>query len=382
MIILDKPYASKELKEYLQQSKTPVLNNDYAAKAAAEFALNLKSEKEFKELLKTNKNLLTVSENSLKWIYDNLEDKEKINGISVMKNKTAVRKLLSPLYGNFFFKEAATDELNNIDFKSLRLPLVLKPSVGFFSVGVYIIFNENDWKKALADIETNINAWKKDYPENVIGKSLFIMEEYIEGEEYALDAYYDENGKAVILNILKHDFGSDSDVSDRLYYSGKRIIEENISPFTAFLDCVNRFFNVKNFPVHVELRVKNGKIVPIEFNPMRFAGWCTTDLSLFAYGFRTYDYFLNGTKPDWKSLLKGKDKKIYTLILLNKPAAHDCGKKFDYEALAKKFKKVLNVRKTENPDSPVFGFLFTETAEADKAELDYIVKTDLTEFTV
>lgn len=36
---------------------------------------------------------------------------------------------------------------------------------------------------------------------------------------------------------------------------------------------------VTNFPVHVEIRVKEDKICPIEFNPMRFAGLCTTDIA-------------------------------------------------------------------------------------------------------
>lgn len=59
-----------------------------------------------------------------------------------------------------------------------------------------------------------------------MGNAVFILEQYITGEEYALDAYYDENGRAVLLNIMKHDFACSSDVSDRLYYTGKEIIEK------------------------------------------------------------------------------------------------------------------------------------------------------------
>ena len=34
---------------------------------------------------------------------------------------------------------------------------------------------------------------------------------------------------------------------------------------------------LKNFPLHTEVRVnEKGEIIPIEVNPMRFGGWCTT----------------------------------------------------------------------------------------------------------
>jgi NADPH-dependent curcumin reductase CurA len=34
--------------------------------------------------------------------------------------------------------------------------------------------------------------------------SNFIIEEFIQGEEYAIDYYYDNNGDAVLLNVLHH----------------------------------------------------------------------------------------------------------------------------------------------------------------------------------
>ena len=50
------------------------------------------------------------------------------------------------------------------------------------------------------------------------------MEEYVEGEEYAIDCYFDEKGEVVILNILHHKFSSGRDTSDRVYSTSKEII--------------------------------------------------------------------------------------------------------------------------------------------------------------
>ena len=169
-------------------------------------------------------------------------------------------------------------------------------------------------------------------------------------------------------------------MSDRLYYTGKEIIEKQLPVFEAYLKKVNALLRTKNFPAHIEVRMEGDSIVPIEFNPMRFAGWCTTDLVNFAFGLKTVDYFLNGQKPDWNSLLAGKENKIYSLIVLNKP--ENCGavKDFDYDGLCSRFKKVLSLRKLDFNRYPTFGFLFTETDAADRQELDDIIRSDLTEF--
>jgi hypothetical protein len=126
--------------------------------------------------------------------------------------------------------------------------------------------------------------------------------------------------------------------------------------------------------------VKGDLIVPIEFNPMRFAGWCTTDLVEFAFGLNTVDYFLKGKRPDWSVLLSGKENKIYSMIVLNKPEGCGAVHAFDYDTLCGRFNKVLRLRKLDYDKYPTFGFLFTETDAEDRQELDTIIGSDLTEF--
>ena len=190
----------------------------------------------------------------------------------------------------------------------------------------------------------------------------------------------DCEGKAVIVNIFHHEFASADDVSDRLYCSGASIIREHLQPFTDFFNRMNEEMGARNLPIHLELRVDNGRIIPIEANPLRFAGWCLTDLSLHAYGFRTYDYFLNDIRPDWDSLLKGREENIYSFIVLNPPASLKSGDVFHYDRLCASFGKVLELRPIDYHTGPVFGFLFTETKASDRAELDHILRSDLTEY--
>lgn len=88
----------------------------------------------------------------------------------------------------------------------LPLPVVLKPSVGFCSMGVYVIEEPEDWAAAVADIARREDGWHERYPESVVGSSEYLIEGYLAGTEYALDAYFDEGGTPHILNILRHDF--------------------------------------------------------------------------------------------------------------------------------------------------------------------------------
>ena len=380
MIILERPYVSDELKDYLAETGLPVLKNDTAIECGAGYPLNLVDECDFRETLNKGGKLYTVSENALEWVYDNVADRDMVRGIRIMKNKADFRRVIKTLYPDFFFEEVSADALKDIAVDALKMPFVLKPAVGFFSVGVYTVFDESDWKAALKDIDARMEGWKDDYPDSVVGNATFILEEYVRGDEYAIDAYFDDAGRAIVLNIMKHDFTSADDVRDRLYYTGKTIIETWLRPFTDFLNTVNGLIGVRNFPLHVEVRVDGGRIVPIEFNPMRFAGWCTTDLVDFAFGVKTYDYFLNGRVPDWGALLDGKDGRIYSFVILDKPKTNEPIRYFDYEALRSRFGNVLHLRRMDHARMPVFGFLFVETDESDRRELDAIMASDLTEF--
>ena len=83
---------------------------------------------------------------------------------------------------------------------------MLKPSVGFCSMGVHAVHDRDDWQRALSDIAQNASAWHDLYPESVVGTGSFMLEGYLEGTEYALDAYFDETGAAHVLDVLRHDF--------------------------------------------------------------------------------------------------------------------------------------------------------------------------------
>lgn len=388
MIILDKPYISDHLLQTIRENRFPVIRNDFTKEHAPELGALLISEEEAIERIRGSEipMIYTASENSIGWIVQNLGFTDLPEKIDLFKEKVRFREMIRPLYPDFFFREIALDSLDELDHEIniIPFPFIIKPSVGFFSMGVHRVDEVSDWEKTKQSIRKGIENVKGIYPEEVLKTTSFIVESVIEGEEFALDAYFNNAGEPVILSILQHSFATECDMSDRIYQMSKEIIEKNLEEFTAFLKEIGTLADVRNFPVHVEVRrEESGRLVPIEINPMRFGGWCTTpDLTYLAYGLNPYEYYFNQTKPDWEAILEGKAGLVYSIIILDNSTGYSADKikEFDYDLLQSGFSHPLELRKVDNHEYPLFGILFTETKGPDVPELEAILHSDLREY--
>lgn len=384
MIIIDKPYVSKFLQKTLRDMNIPVLNGSNDKELITLEDLSTVSEKKFIEIAKTKSPLLLYcnSENSIQWIYKNLEYTGIPRVIELFKDKVKFRKLVEEIYPQFLFKEVFYDQLSSIDTSTLKKPFIIKPAIGFFSMGVYKVSEDSEWGSIVELIQDEMNKAKGLYPTEVMDSSKFIIEEYIEGVEYAIDAYYDSNGDPVILNILEHPFSSDGDVSDRIYFTSKQIIRQYLIAFKDILTSIGRVTGISNFPVHVEVRVdKGGNVIPIEVNPMRFAGWCTTDLAYYAYGINVYEHYFHQKAPDWDQILKKDDNKLYCLVLADIPRDINLNeiKGINYEAYISNFSNLLEFRRINYKEYPVFAFSFI-SVERNSNEVTNILKLDLRQY--
>ncbi|TFH04802.1 MAG: ATP-grasp domain-containing protein, partial [Methanosarcina sp.] len=282
MIILDHPYVSEFLKDTAAEMQIPVLKNEMAAEISAEKGLRLLEEAEFIELIKEKDecSLYSNSENSIGWISKNLGFTGLPAKIELFKNKIKFRGLLERIYPDFYFQGVEFEKLDEIRVEEIKKPFIIKPAVGFFSLGVYKVSTDEEWGSVLQRIKTEVEEIKGRYPVQVLDTGNFIIEENIEGEEFAVDAYFNRVGKPVVLDIFKHIFFSENDVSDRVYFTSKAVIETYRETVEDLLKEIGKLAGLKNFPLHIELRIGGDRRIQlIEVNPMRFAGWCTTDIA-------------------------------------------------------------------------------------------------------
>jgi len=386
MILIGKPYISDFLIKTIKENNLPIIATPEAKKMIHNETLNWISEEDAKETILNNQgiSLYTNSENTISWVEKNLEKTKFPNQINVFKNKIKFRELLKDTFPNYYFKGVKFEELDSVSIENIPFPIIIKPAVGFFSLGVHKVDEPNEWNEILKKIKNEVTKIKDIFPNEVLNTSFFIIEECIEGEEYAIDCYFDNNGKPVVLNIMHHIFSSGKDVSDRIYSTSKNIIENNIQKMESFLQKIGDKTNLKNFPIHIEVRIsKNGTLIPIEVNPMRFGGLCTTgDISWFAYGINSYEYFLKGKKPNWKEILETRKDKLYSIVLLDNNSGYSPSEieSFDYEQVLKDFEHPMSLRRMDFNEYPIFGILFTETTVGNENELKNILTSNLKKY--
>ena len=386
MILIDQPYVSNFLIKTIKENQFPIVATNAAKSMISDDSLNWISEEQAIKQYYLNKNIRIYfnSENAINWIEQHLKNTELPKKIQLFKNKIAFRELIKDHFPDYFFKGIPFNKLKDFPVSELQFPLILKPAVGFFSLAVHKIDSAEEWNEIINSIDTEVETFKDMYPKEVVDISDFIVEEYINGEEYAVDCYFDNYGKVVVLNIMHHIFSSSKDVSDRVYSTSQKIIETHLKNFETFLQTVGNKAQLKNFPMHIEVRINaQNNVIPIEINPLRFGGWCTTgDISNYAFVINSYEYFIHNKVPNWTEIFKNKPSKIYSLIVLdnNSGIAGNAIKSFNYKLLLKDFENPLEIREVDYKKYGVFGFLFTETSAENQQELKNILTSKLTNY--
>lgn len=384
MFILEDPYVSEFLKHAVIASGAPVLDTVMARRTFEGTSVRLYSDAEFADAYRAGgQRLYANSENAIGWIAEHLADTPLPGHIAAFKDKVRFRELIAGLYPDYRFAAVDFADLESFDPTSVPTPFVVKPAVGFFSLGVHVVESPEDWPATVRRIQSEVAEQVVHYPEQVVALDRFIVEQVIEGDEFAFDAFFDSEGQPHIVNVLGHLFASTSDVGDRVYYTSAELIERLRAPFTAFLQDLARREGPVDFPVHVEVRVDaQGHIAPIEVNPMRFAGWCVADLAHYAYGIDPYECYLTATAPDWDTVLPPAEGQVTAMVIADVPAGIDRTdiERVDYEAFSARFSEVLELRQIDYVKHPVFAFAFVRMPADEMGELYDVLTADLTEY--
>lgn len=384
MIILDKPYVSDFLKNRITERRIPVLDTPLA-RAVLGDAPSLISAGEFAARVRDGRapRIYANSENALGWIAEHLGFSELPGRIAAFKDKERFRELTAPLFPDFRYQGVDFEDLEAFDASAFPKPFIVKPAVGFFSLGVHMVDSDEVWPATVAAIRAEVDGIRAQYPEQVLDTARFLVEECIPGEEYALDVYWDGNGEPVLVNMLRHFFVDEADVGDRVYVTGPDIVREHGARFRELMAEVGRIAGLADFPAHVELRLDEaGRAGLIEANPMRFAGWCVADLAWHAWGTDPYAAYLDGLAPDWEALCAGREGTLTSVVVADVAPDVDPATVagVDYAAFRARFAEPLEIRPIDWREYPVFAFAFARHRTDDLGELESVLRSDLKEY--
>jgi hypothetical protein len=385
VFILEEPYVSDLLVATAVDLALPILDTPIARRRLGDAETpHLSGDAEFAAAAaKPGARLYSNSENAIGWIAEHLADTDLPRTIELFKDKVAFRDLVADLFPDYRYAGLTLAELRSFDPSTVRSPFVVKPAVGFFSMGVHVVNSADAWPAIVSTLEQEVASFAAIYPEQVLGLDRFVVEEVIVGEEFAVDAYFDSTGSPVLVNVYAHLFASAHDVSDRVYFTNAETVERLGPPAMEFLAEVGARSGARDFPVHAELRVdESGRVAPIEINPMRFGGWCATDLAHFAYGVNPYRCYLRGECPDWAAIAQNTKGRTTAMIVADLPSSVDLAaiKGVDYASFARRFSHVIELRPTDYNRYPVFAFTFVEVPSGDLSELHAVLGADLSEY--
>ena len=325
--------------------------------------------------------ILTSSENALAFLQDTIPHDDRVLKARLFKDKVAFRRSLSKLYPEFLFQETQVGALERLDPQNLSFPLVIKPAAGISSIGVRRVDRAGEWPSAVAFLIEDLATYARNYADVVVDHQKVIIEEWIPGTELAVDCYFDARAEPVILNVMEHMFRDAADTSDLVYYTRRSLIRRHYRAINDFLIRLGDLFDLKRFPMHLELRLTpHGQLLPIEVNPLRFAGLGTTEIAEYAYAINVYKHFFRETRPDWDSILSEKDDSVYTFVCADVPSSkfRDPRLGIDDRRLGHSFGEVLEYRMLDESETSTFAVIFLRSDDLE--ENRRILHTDLDGF--
>lgn len=274
------------------------------------------------EDLKKNSNIIfdendkvcVTSETTLSTVLERLKNIKHRDSILLMKDKEKCREYLLNLYPEFYYKKLPLDQIRNCNFHSDK-KYVLKPVKGYSGTAVRIIEGSENIDEVIEDMRAELEKNRAFFSNSVLSEDEFLIEEFIPGEEYAVDMYYSENGQPEILNIYHHPIPEKFEYLHTLYYTSLDVFNKLHDQLICFFTEFNKKLNLKSFPVHGEFKYDGKKIVPVELNPLRYGGDGLADLTYYGFSKNPFLIYFKNKKMDWKNIWNKRKKKIYAWIL-------------------------------------------------------------------
>lgn len=317
---------------------------------------------------KASDKVYVPSETSLSIVMQRMDDHGCVAGINKLKDKYLCREALSSLYPDFYFAKRRLDEIYPADIGDKKI--VIKPLKGFFGTGVRFADLATDLDALKEEIRSEVAQNSRFFPESILTKDEFVLEEFIEGEEYAVDMFYDEIGKAVITNIYHHPLPDNPDYAHLMYYSNKELFDKYLESFLRFFNEFGAILNLRNFPIHAEFKLRGTQFIPIEFNPMRYGGFGLADLTFNSYGYQPIAAYFDNQPPDWETVWASRQQYSYAFILAYNGKNVDFNtQEPDHERFRnylEKHAELIDYVKLDFRKNPVFAIAYIRSCEYDK----------------
>ena len=321
----------------------------------------------------TNKVCIT-SEASLESILRIVKDQSKIDGISAMKDKHLFRRLLQEMYPLLGYHLISFEDIHALEVSSKK---IIKPIKGCFGTAVKTIDEKSDLAKIAQEIKIEIAKNSAVLSESVLSQSEFIVEDYIEGEEYAVDMFYDSKGQPHIVNIYFHPIPKHAEYLHMVYYTSKSVFEKIYARAVEFFHRLQEKLQLKNIALHAEFRFSD-QLIPIEINAMRFGGMGLGNMIYHSLKVNPYQHFIDEKSPDWPEIWKHHpDSNFVYFIAYNGTQIDKAKQKPNLKKLEGEFTSLLNRTIFDYQKQLAFA---AYTLQEDPGNIDKLLQIDFNDY--
>jgi ATP-grasp domain len=294
-----------------------------------------------------------ASEAALEIVVSRIEDPARKNAIEVLKNKYTFRKMLNVIYPDYQYQFIKFQDI--VDLK-ITQKSVIKPVKGVFGTAVRIIDRDTDLPNLAMELQAELSKNVDIFSESVLSKSDFIVEQYLEGEEYAVDMFYNNMGVPCIVNIYHHPMPKNQAYLHMIYYSSQEVFDDIYAKAKYFFIELNQVLDVTNIPMHGEFKFDGDRLMPIEINTLRFGGMGLGNLVFHTLKVNPYTYFLNDIEPDWQTIWQDNSVDLFAFfIAYNGINSNANNTQPNRERLKQKFTKILLERTFDHQNQLAFG---------------------------
>jgi ATP-grasp domain len=316
-----------------------------------------------------------ASEVSMETIVSRLDDSTRRNTIETLKDKYSFRKTLASIYPNYRYQFIKANDIQSL---KLDRKSVIKPVKGVFGTAVRTIDRHTDLTNLAVELKTELSKNENIFSDGVLSKEDFLVEEYIEGEEYAVDMFYDATGNPCIINICHHPIPENKAYLHIVYYFSKEVFDRIYTKAKYFFVELNQILKVTNLPMHCEFKLDNDELMPIEINPLRFGGMGFGNAIYHALSINPYTCLFNNIEPDWQTIWQNCPEDIFCFfIAYNGVNINVNESKPNRERLKQQFTEVLLECSFDYQTQLTFGIYFLKET---KENINNLLKIDFDDF--
>ncbi|MDH5301012.1 MAG: ATP-grasp domain-containing protein [Gammaproteobacteria bacterium] len=301
-----------------------------------------------------------TSETVLELVLQRWDDPQRCHAVEQLKNKVSSRQLLQGMFPNLYFKPIKLSDLPTQQLDPSKKYFV-KPVKGYWGSGGRMLQGKMDLSAVVRDIEQELTRKVSIFSDKVLSTEDFLIEEFIEGEEYAADMFFDAEGKPVITNICHHPIPDNKAYLHVVYYTTHEIYQDLHDKLVVFFTEMNKTLQAKSLPLHGEFRFYKDQFIPIELNPLRYGSDGLSDLSFHAFGLDPFACFANDIRPDWQKLWRGKESKVFAFYIGYNGTAVDVSQyRPDYRGFRALFSNIISDLALDYQHQLAFSVVYIE----------------------